>query len=99
MFHTSAPHPRERVSQPMMVNETVPLHRRPLESTAIRSVGYDPARRHLDIEFAGGAVYRYLGVPPREYAALLAAESHGRYVNTRIRDRYRWVRVRSPIER
>jgi KTSC domain len=77
--------------------EDRPLRRVPVESSAIRSVGYDPRRRVLDVEFAGGAVYRYLDVPPRAHAALLAADSYGRYVNAHVRDRYRWVRLRGPI--
>jgi KTSC domain len=77
----------------MRVNEDVRIRRRPVVSTAIRTVGYDERRRMLDIEYAGGAVYRYLGVPRSEYEGLLAADSHGRYVNARIRDRFRHARL------
>ncbi|MER8186713.1 KTSC domain-containing protein [Kitasatospora sp. NPDC094015] len=64
------------------------MERVPLESSWIRSAGYDPRTRELELETVSGAVYRYLAVPAREWAALLAAPSHGRYVNLRIKPRY-----------
>ena len=47
------------------------MHRQPVESSAVRSVGYDKARRVLEVEVEGGAVYQYLGVPARDYFGLL----------------------------
>ncbi len=69
------------------------MHRLSVESSAIESVGYDARSRTLEVEFVGGDVYRYLGVPPREHETLLRAESHGAYVNRSIKPRYRCVRV------
>lgn len=56
----------------------------------MRSVGYDKARRVLEVEVAGGAVYQYLDVPAREFFALLSAESAGRYYNQEIKPRYEY---------
>ena len=64
-----------------------------MESSAIESVGYDPVSRTLEVEYAGGGVYRYLGVPPRAYELLLRADSRGAYVNRRIKPYYRCRRV------
>jgi hypothetical protein len=69
------------------------VHRLSVESSAIAGVGYDARRRTLELEYTSGAVYRYLGVPPREYETLLHAESLGAYVNRRIKPRYRCVAV------
>ncbi|MEV4615137.1 KTSC domain-containing protein [Kitasatospora sp. NPDC049258] len=74
------------------------MERVPLESSWIRSAGYDAATRELELETARGDVYRYLAVPAQEYAGLLAAPSHGRYVNLRIKPRYGYRRV-SPARR
>lgn len=57
------------------------------------SLGYDPARRVLDVEFIGGAVYRYFDVPHAAVETLLAAASIGRTFNRWVRDRYRCARV------
>jgi hypothetical protein len=69
------------------------MHRLPVDSSAIESIGFDARARTLEVEYAGGGVYRYLGVPPRAYALLLRADSHGAYVNRRIKPYYRCVRV------
>jgi hypothetical protein len=69
------------------------MHRLSVESRAIQSVGYDAVSRTLEIEYAGGGVYRYFGVPQRAYELLLIADSRGAYVNRRIKPYYRCVRV------
>lgn len=62
------------------------MEREPVESQALLSVGYDPDRRMLEIEFEGGAVYRYYDVPPELHAELMAAPSRGEYFAAHIRN-------------
>ena len=69
------------------------MPRVPIESSAVSSVGYDPRAKALDIEYAGGAVYRYAPVPDRVVRQLLRAPSKGRFVNARIRDAYPFRRI------
>jgi KTSC domain len=53
-----------------------------VNSTSIASIGYDPKRRELEIEFHDtGDVYRYFGVLAGEHAGFMAAESKGTYLN------------------
>lgn len=59
----------------------------------MRTVGYEAQSRILEIEFESGAVYQYLGVPGKTYEQLLAAESKGRYFNSKVRDAYPYVQV------
>jgi hypothetical protein len=63
------------------------------ESIAVSSVGYDPRTKSLDVEYVGGAVYRYYPVPERIHRQLLLAESKGQFVNDRIRDAYPFRRI------
>ncbi len=65
----------------------------PVSSSSLVAVGYDPARRELEIEFVSGRVYRYFGVPAQAHQALMRARSKGRHFNARIRDRYRFRRL------
>lgn len=59
------------------------MKRESVVSTTIRSIGYDPRRCELDVEFRdSGEVYRYLDVPADEHAEFMAAESKGTYLNT-----------------
>jgi hypothetical protein len=69
------------------------MHRKVVDSSAVLSVGYDKARRVLEVEVAGGAVYQYLEVPAREFFALLSADSIGRYYNQRIKATYEFRKV------
>ena len=64
------------------------MKRLPIDSSSIASVGYDFRAQVLEIEYRGGGTYDYLGVPPDLYHALLNAQSKGRFVNYRIKDRY-----------
>jgi KTSC domain len=69
------------------------MRRYGIESSAIAAVGYDEASRTLELEFVGGAVYDYDGVPPEEVLGLLEADSRGRYFDDHIRGPYPFRRV------
>ena len=60
-----------------------------VNSSAIRSVGYDGATATLEVEFMSGAVYEYREIPEQLYIDLLSAESKGGYFDAHVRcDRY-----------
>ena len=71
------------------------MRRIPVPSTSIASIGYVPKNRELEIEVrASGDVYRYFNVRTEEYAAFMAAESKGTYLNQVFKPReYRYVVV------
>ena len=71
----------------------MPMERIPLESEALASIGYDPAQRVLEVEFASGRVYQYFGVPQSEVQRMLEAPSQGAYFSDRVRDRYRYALI------
>ena len=64
-----------------------------VNSSMLRRVRYDPENRFLDIVFRTGEKYRYKDVPPDEYKGLMAAESHGKYMQSYIIDHYETVRL------
>jgi len=52
----------------------------PVQSTAIKAVGYDPLTQQLFIDFVGGKhPYTYCHVPVDVYDGLMAAKSKGGY--------------------
>jgi hypothetical protein len=69
------------------------MERKPVDSSMLISVGYDPTEQLLELEFAGGRVYQYLEVPATEHRGLMGAESKGSYFNENIRDCYRYLPV------
>ena len=66
---------------------------KPVRSSMLRRVRYDPENRFLDVVFRTGETYRYKDVPLNEYDGLMKAESHGRYMQTRIIDKYETIRL------
>jgi KTSC domain-containing protein len=64
-----------------------------VESSVIRSVGYERETATLEVEFQSEKVYRYFAVPRAVYEGLISAESAGAYFNERVRDRYPEERV------
>jgi hypothetical protein len=69
------------------------MHREPVRSSNVSSVGYDEHSQVLEVEFHTGAVYQYLGVPSSEFVALMRASSIGGYLNAHIKRRYRYRRI------
>lgn len=63
------------------------MHRQPVTSAALRSVGFDAQTNELEVEFTDGGVYRY-SVPARVHRELMQADSLGRYFLRIIRPRY-----------
>lgn len=77
----------------MRVGDNEAMQREPVESTTVRSMGYESESRILEIEFQSEAVYQYLDVPEAVYKELRKAESKGKYFNGEIRDAYEFVRL------
>jgi hypothetical protein len=64
------------------------MDRTPVRSSNIRSVGYDPASRTLEVEFQNGGLYRYSGVPETIYHGFMRAASKGFYFHNHSKGRY-----------
>ena len=75
------------------------MHRSLVDSSCLRSVGYDADEESLELEFTSGAIYRYRNVPPHIYHELMTADSHGSYFTSHIRPVYAdYLEVRPPLE-
>jgi len=70
------------------------MRRARVQSTSLESVGYEAESGTLEVEFAGGAVYQYLGVPEAELRKFMRARSRGAYLNRCIKPRYLCRRVK-----
>ena len=64
-----------------------------VQSSNLRSVGYDPWSGTLTIEFHSGKIYEYVDVPLAVYAGLMDAQSHGRFFAIFIRKAYAFRRL------
>ena len=61
------------------------MNRTPVSSSNLASVGYDAGTRTLEIEFLGGSIYQYSGVPEAVYRGLMTASSHGSYFDAHVK--------------
>lgn len=60
--------------------KSIRIRRIKVSSSNVNSIGYDKDSSTLDVEFKGGAVYRYSGVPEDVYIGLRNAPSKGSYL-------------------
>ncbi|GJG89852.1 hypothetical protein tb265_50330 [Gemmatimonadetes bacterium T265] len=65
--------------------EISPVDRTPVTSSNLAAIGYDASSRTLEVEFTNGSVYQYSGVPQHVYDGLMAAKSHGTYLNQYVK--------------
>jgi hypothetical protein len=63
-----------------------------VDSEAIAEIRYDAARSTMFVRFIEGEWYSYFDVPAGVHRAFVEAESHGRFFQSHIRDRYRYRR-------
>lgn len=64
-----------------------------VDSSNVKSIGYDPSRSRLRVKFLGGGDYQYAGVPEKTYDKLMNAESHGSTFHDLVRPRFSYQRM------
>ncbi len=69
------------------------MQRQPVSSSNIASIGYDEATQTLEVEFLNNSVYQYFNVPPNIHDELMAAPSHGVYLNANVKNHYAYGRL------
>ena len=70
------------------------MDRAPVSSSSIKSIGYDPPTSTLEVEFKSGWVYQYFSIPSDVFAQLMSASSKGRYFDQKIKDTYKFERIK-----
>jgi hypothetical protein len=68
-----------------------------LKSSLFRAARYSEDEQLLDLEFRNGAIYRYFGFPPHEYAEFMKANSHGAHFNRYIVGQFPEEQRRPPL--
>jgi hypothetical protein len=73
------------------------MDRTPLDSSMLKSAAHD-GDSTLEVEFHGGGLYRYTGVPRDLYNALRAAKSAGQFFGRHIRGKYPHQKAAAAVE-
>ncbi len=67
------------------------MKREPVESSAIKSIGYNEDKKLLEVEILEtGRIYKYFDVPLEEYLDFMDAKSLGEYYNRVIKEKYEY---------
>jgi YD repeat-containing protein len=69
------------------------MERKRVNSSKLRSVGYDEQSRTLEIEMSNGQVFQYVGVYPEVYRRLMAAPNPMTFFDDKIAEEYTPKRV------
>jgi hypothetical protein len=70
------------------------MERKRLNSSNLRSAGYDARNRVLEIEFSNGGISQYSGVSEEVYRRLMNAPTPGSYFRDEIEENFSAKRVR-----
>ena len=60
----------------------------PVISGTISEIGYNPTAATLHLRFKTGGLYRYSNVDTSRFAALMAAQSKGKFFNENIKSKH-----------
>jgi len=69
------------------------VQRKRVNSSKLRSVGYDEASRTLEVEMSNGQVFQYTGVYPEVYRGFMAAPNPTSFFDDKIAEEYTPRRV------
>ena len=64
------------------------MQRKRVNSSRLRSVGYDEANQVLEVEMSNGQVYQYSRVSPEVYRRFMAAPNPTSFFDDRIAEEY-----------
>jgi hypothetical protein len=77
------------------MSETSP-DMRPVKSSNLTHIGYDEASRELHVTYKSGKTYVWPDVDPDFHQRLMAAESHGKFMNAHVGAGNKHSRVYGP---
>jgi hypothetical protein len=69
------------------------MERKRVNSSRIRSVGYDERNQLLEVELSNGTVYQYARVSPEVHRRFMAAPNPTSYFDDKIAEEYTARRV------
>ena len=69
------------------------MQRKRVNSSKLRSVGYDEASKTLEVEMSNGQVFQYTGVYPEVYRRFMAAPNPTAFFDDKIEEEYSAKRV------
>ncbi|MBC7749764.1 MAG: KTSC domain-containing protein [Methylotenera sp.] len=69
------------------------MEREYVESSNLKSIGYDANNSTLEVEFSNGAIWQYYDVLESSYYEMKSSSSIGKYFNANIKGQHSEVQV------
>lgn len=69
------------------------MERQNVNSSSLKSIGYDLDLATLEIEFLNNSIYQYFDIPENIYDSLMSANSHGTYLAENIKGVFKYRRI------
>lgn len=69
------------------------MKRTNVDSSMLKSVGFDEKKKILEVEFNHGGIYEYYNVEKKTFDDLVNADSLGRYFINSIKDDYDYTQI------
>jgi len=70
------------------------VERKKVNSSQVRSIGYEPSSQTLEVELTDGSTWQYAGVPSEVHRRFMAAPSVVSYYRDNIEEDYSRRRVK-----
>jgi len=65
-----------------------------MSSSVVADISYNQRTATLRITYVSGAIYDYKNVPDSVYTEMTTSSSKGTYLNTQIKDKYAFKKVK-----
>lgn len=76
-----------------MINGPQNINHAPVQSSSIRSIGYNTETGDLHVNFHDTGSYVYHNVPPEKYEALMMASSKGSFLHTQFKGAHEYTKL------
>lgn len=69
------------------------MDRKAVKSTFLKSVGYDPEKHRMELEFCDGDCFCYNNIPPRLHKDLMESDSLGKFFLKKVKPFHEGKRI------
>lgn len=69
------------------------INHAPVESSSVKTIGYDKEKQELHVTFRGSGRYVYQNVPSYVYESLMMAGSKGNFIHHNLKNRYEFNKI------
>jgi len=70
------------------------MEKKEVESRLITSIGYDPEKKMMEVEFTSTMIYQYRNFPEDVFNKLLEARSIDNYFRDHVVNKFAYVRMK-----